>query len=303
MRQVYINQVDLLLRCLPQIEKEDSFAIKGGTALNLFLCNMPRLSVDIDLVYLPIAPREPSLAGITEAMLRIKGRIEKAIPGAVVDAPSSTEIQVARLLVWRGDAHVKVEPNTIIRGSVFAPVSMDLCQAAQHRFEVYVSSRVLSRADLYGGKICAALDRQHPRDLFDIKLLLDAEGLDDDVRTAFVIYLASHNRTMHELLAPTYKDIRPAYESTFVGMIDSPPSIEELEAARDALVERVNADLSEGEREFLLSIKRGQPQWDRLPLDHVAELPGLRWKLLNIQRMDKKKHAAALASLEKVLAR
>ncbi len=64
---------------------------------------------------------------------------------------------------------------------------------------------VLSFADLYGGKICAALDRQHPRDLFDIKLLSEARGLNEEVSQAFVIYLASHNRPMSELLSPNFQ--------------------------------------------------------------------------------------------------
>ncbi len=64
-------------------------------------------------------------------------------------------------------------------------------------------------------EICAALDRQHPRDLFDVKLLLDNEGITDKIRTAFIVYLISHNRPMNELLNPTFQDISHQYTSEF----------------------------------------------------------------------------------------
>lgn len=303
MRQIYIDQVELLLRCLPHVEKQSCFALKGGTAINLFLSDMPRLSVDIDLVYLPIEQRDISLKQIANALLAIKAGVEKAIAECKVDVLPAGGGLATKLVVRRGDAHAKIEPNTIIRGTVFEPVTMDLCNAAQDQFEMFASALVSSRADLYGSKICAALDRQHPRDLFDAKLLLEGGRLDDDIRRAFVVYLASHNRTMHELLAPTRKDIRAAYESSFVGMTDAPPTLEELEETREEMIEAVNEQLLDNERHFLLSVKRGDPQWHLIGLPHVEELPAIQWKLLNIQRMPKDKHEAAVEALERVLER
>lgn len=303
MRQVYVNQVELLLRCLPQVEKKTCFALKGGTALNLFLFDMVRLSVDIDLVYLPIEPRDTSLEQIGSALLTIKAGIEETIPECVVDVLPATEASATKLVVRRGEAHIKIEPNTVIRGTVYDPVFMDLCDAAQEQFGMFASALVSSRADLYGGKICAALDRQHPRDLFDIGILLDGGILDEDIRKAFVVYLASHNRTMHELLSPTRKDIRAGYESSFVGMMDDPSSIDELENTRENLIKAVNDQLDDKEREFLLAFKRGEPQWDLLGLPHVEQLPAIQWKLINLRRMDKKKHRTAVAALERILKR
>lgn len=68
----YRQQVALLLRVLPFVEEERAFALKGGTAINLFVRDMPRLSVDIDLTWLPVEDRATSLAAINAAMLRIK---------------------------------------------------------------------------------------------------------------------------------------------------------------------------------------------------------------------------------------
>jgi len=54
---IYRSQVELLLRVLPYVAKEKVFALKGGTAINLFVRDLPRLSVDIDLTYLPFEDR------------------------------------------------------------------------------------------------------------------------------------------------------------------------------------------------------------------------------------------------------
>lgn len=64
----------------------------------------------------------------------------------------------------------------------------------------------------------AAMDRQHPRDLFDVMELFAYGGITPAIRRAFVVYLASHNRTIHEVLFPTPKDITLAYAGSFVGM-------------------------------------------------------------------------------------
>src|SRR5690606_36532122 len=60
----YRAQVELLIRCLPAVANAPDFALKGGTAINLFLRDMPRLSVDIDLTYLPITDRANALTDI-----------------------------------------------------------------------------------------------------------------------------------------------------------------------------------------------------------------------------------------------
>jgi predicted nucleotidyltransferase component of viral defense system len=83
-KEQYKHQVDLLIRCLPFVEKQECFAIKGGTAINLFIQNMPRLSVDIDLTYLPLKNRDESLKEIGAALLKIKKGIEKFIPNSHV---------------------------------------------------------------------------------------------------------------------------------------------------------------------------------------------------------------------------
>src|SRR5680860_766388 len=79
---IYRRQVALLIRVLPFVAKEEGFALKGGTAINLFIRDMPRLSVDIDLTYLPVKPRDQSLKAIDAAMKRVAQAIGKSIDGA-----------------------------------------------------------------------------------------------------------------------------------------------------------------------------------------------------------------------------
>jgi hypothetical protein len=164
-----------------------------------------------------------------------------------------------------------------------------------------LSIKTLSAADLYGGKICAALDRQHPRDLFDIKLLLENEGLTDAIRKAFVVYLVSHDRPLHELIDPPRKDFRKVFEKEFFGMTDVPVSYEELVAVREHLFVRLHGDLTGAERKFILSVKEGAPAWELLALPGVDKLPAIQWKLRNIAKMSPVKHQEQLDKLKKKL--
>ncbi len=174
---VFFRQAELLPRVLPFVNEEEFFALKGGTAINFFFRDLPRLSIDIDLTYLPINDRETALTDIEKALIRISERVEKTIPGVRVFSKRDREFNlVAGLLIRRGDATIKVEPNPVLRGSVFPTETRALCQKAQDLFELSIEARTLSFEDLYGGKACAALDRQHPRDLFDIDMLFKNEG-------------------------------------------------------------------------------------------------------------------------------
>jgi predicted nucleotidyltransferase component of viral defense system len=181
----YKAQVQLLVRVLPLVAAEDCFALKGGTAINLFIRDMPRLSVDIDLAYLPVAGRAGSLAAIEAALVRIKAAIEAGIPGSIVTtATTAPENRIVKLMVSIAGAQIKIEANPVLRGSVYPAVELSVSNSVEDEFG-FAAMQVLSFADLYGGKLVAAMDRQHPRDLFDARDLLRIEGVDDDLRRAF----------------------------------------------------------------------------------------------------------------------
>lgn len=296
----YVKQTELLLQCLPAVAEQSCFALKGGSAINFFHREMPRLSVDIDLTYCPLKERDISLSEIDEALKAICVRVERSLENVAV-TPRIVQGRVIRLVVASTDTQIKIEPNLILRGSLQGPIEMELCDTARERFNMFVSIPCLSAASVYGGKLCAALDRQHPRDLFDVKLLLDDTGITPDIRRAFVVYLASHNRPMNELLAPRLQDMSETYNGEFQGMTGVEMSLEELEQVQKTLAPSLLSSLDASERQFLISMKKGEPEWDLLGIDDLERMPALQWKLLNIRKMDAGKRASALERLQRIL--
>jgi predicted nucleotidyltransferase component of viral defense system len=298
---LYGRQVALLIRIIPLVAQEDEFALKGGTAINLFVRDMPRLSVDIDLTYLPVSPRTASLAQIDAAMKRIAGRVTASVPGAhVTETVLRPEGAVTKLVVRAAGVQTKIEVTPVLRGCVYEPEVRPVSPAVEDAFG-FAEIRVVSFADLYGGKIVAALDRQHPRDLFDVRDLLANEGIDDALRRAFIVYLLSHDRPMSEVLAPTRKDIAGEFARGFQGMTVQPVGLEELIAAREALIAAVVGDMPEAHRRFLISFERGEPDWPLLSVDGAADLPAVRWRQQNLDRLSPEARAALVARLEEAI--
>jgi predicted nucleotidyltransferase component of viral defense system len=297
--EIYKRQVALLIRVLPLVTAEACFALKGGTAINLFIRDLPRLSVDIDLTYLPVAPRPQSLADINAAMKRIAGKIKAILPDAHI-AETNTENTVVKLTVRSQGVQIKIEVTPVLRGCVFEPEMMSVKPAVEDAFG-FAEARIVSFADLYAGKIVAALDRQHPRDLFDVRELLANEGVTDDLRQAFIVYLLSHDRPMSEVLAPTLIDIESSFAHGFSGMTRDAVQLADLLAARAALIESVVGGMSPNHRKFLISFERGDPAWDLLGLPKAAELPAVRWRQQNLDKLPANKRASLVTRLEEVL--
>lgn len=297
--ETYRRQAALLLRTLPHVAAEDCFALKGGTAINLFVRDLPRLSVDIDLTYLPVAPRAESLAAITAAMERIAERIESGIPGAKI-TPGRAENAVTKLVVRADGIQIKIEVTPVLRGSVYQPEVRPVSPAVEDAFG-FAEINVVSFADLYAGKIVAALDRQHPRDLFDVRDLLANEGIGDELRRALVVYLLSHGRPMFEVLAAAPKDISAEFMRGFDGMTDTPVTIAELVAARRQLVDEIVGKMPDTHRRFLVSFEQGQPDWSLLGLPGVETLPAVLWRQQNLDSLDPARRQTLVENLKAVL--
>jgi predicted nucleotidyltransferase component of viral defense system len=299
--EAYRKQAALLIKAVPLVATETAFALKGGTAINLFLRDMPRLSVDIDLTYVPVADRESSLKEIDAALHRIKKQIEGGIPGARVSASAPKgEKYITKLIVRADDAQIKIEVTPVLRGCVYEPAVRSVSARVEDEFG-FAEMPVLSFADLYAGKIVAALDRQHPRDLFDVRDLLAHEGIDDNLRKAFIVYLLSHDRPMTEVLAPVRRDVSAEYKRGFEGMVDTLVTLDELLQAREDLIGKIVDKMPEQHRRFLVSIKRGEPDWALLDLYEVRDLPAVRWKLENLAKLGSEKRAQLLAGLNAAL--
>jgi hypothetical protein len=283
-REHYLERVRLLLRLLPSVLEERDFALKGGTAINLFFRDMPRLSVGIDLVFLPIANRAESLARMDQMLNRIAAHAENRLRNARFQRISGGGGGDTRLLARQGAAEIKIEVSPAMRGAVFPPSLMTAKPGVEETFG-FAEALVSSFADVYGGKIHAALDRQHPRDLFDVKLLYENEGLTDEIVRTALVYIASSGRPFHELLAPHRLDIAETYEKEFVGMTAEPAPLDALYEIRERLFSDIRAMIDDGGRRFLRSFQACAPEWDALGLEGLEALPALRWKLLNLQRL------------------
>ncbi len=295
----YRPQVALLMDVLPFVATERCFARKGGTAINLFVRDLPRLSVDIDLTYLPVQDRATSLAEVGAALERMASSIESQLKGVRVER-TRAEGQVIKLVVWRGRVRVMIEVSPVLRGCVREPAMRGVSPTVEAHFG-YIEVPVVHLHDLYAGKLCAALDRQHPRDLFDVRLLLQYEGVDDGLLEVFVVYLLSGDRPLAEMLAPNPQPLATTFEEQFRGMALMPVTVQELEQARETMIALIRTRLTDRQRRFLLSFKGGEPDWSLLNLDGVSELPAVQWKLRNIQRMAPAKREQALERLRHVL--
>lgn len=276
--QKYSNQVELLLNVLPQVAKEECFAMHGGTAINMFILNMPRLSVDIDLTYLPLEDRTTTLRNVGDALERIEQNIRAALPHTqILSKPES-----GKLVIRKDGEEIKIEANLVKRGTITSPKEMTLCDKAQLTYELSAIMPIVPLGQLYGGKICAALDRQHPRDLFDVKMLLENEGFSDEVRQGFIFCLLSSERPFHEILAPNFKDQRQAMDNQFTGMSDLPFSYDDFEQTRSRLVRIVGESLTQKDKDFLLSVKSCKPDWT---IYDFERFPAVQWKLQNLQKL------------------
>ena len=303
MRDRYVAQVRLLVDVLPDITAESAFALKGGTAINLFYRDMPRLSVDIDLTWLPISDRSSSLREIDSALDRIATSIVRRNPGITARRASGGGGSDTRIVVTRGRVQIKIETSPVARGTVLPPRTMVASESVTEQFG-FVEMNVLSFEDLYAGKLVAALDRRHPRDLFDVKLLYENEGLTDDLFRVFMVYVASSRRPMHELLAPALPPRGDGYDTEFAGMVRDPVSPEALLETGRRLHADVGSRLTGGIATFLLSLHDAEPDFGLIGLPEAADLPAVRWKLLNLQRLRRasfQKHAEQRGALEQLL--
>lgn len=286
-----------MLQIIPEVAKEKIFALHGGTCINLFVRDMVRLSVDIDLTYIPLEDRDTSLSNMVAGLARIEESIKKIISNAETDLKKKE----VKLIISVKDVVVKIEVSVMNRGLLGDSQTRILCAKAQETYEAFCEISSVSTGQLYGGKICAALDRQHPRDLFDVKYLLENEGFNKEIREGFILMLLCSERPIHEMLNPHLLDQRTAFENQFDGMTAEKFTYEDYERTRLELIKLVNQKLIDADKHFLLSFKDLNPDWNIYP---YAEYPGVKWKLINLNKLkanNPDKHAQLLNKLKEAL--
>lgn len=288
-----------MLTVLPEVAKANCFALHGGTAINLFVRNMPRLSVDIDLIYIPVEDRDASLKHIAEGLGRIKASLERIVPGIRI----SPRLDAGKLQISANKVDIKIEVNLVNRGVLNDPTEMQLCEKAQTTFDSFCAMPIVPIGQLFGGKLIAALDRQHPRDLFDVKYMLEKEGFTQEIKEGFLFCLLCSDRPINEVVAPNFQDQRSALSNQFSGMTDEAFTYEEYESVREKLIATVHSNLTNQDKEFLLSVKRLTPNWG---VYNFQRFPSINWKLQNLQKLKERnpaKHKEQYEALEKKLSK
>jgi hypothetical protein len=291
---MYRQQVELLLRIVPTLEDVESFAIHGGTAINLYILDLPRYSVDVDLTYIPIKPREDSFADIHKNLTIIKEKVKTAVLDIVITEKPN------KIYCTRRGVMVKIEVSGTKRGLIEPTSIKPLCNAAQDEFETTNKARIVSLSQLYGGKITAALDRQHPRDLFDVKLMFDFITNFDQVKRGFLYGLLGGDRPIIESLQPNRVDHQETLVKQFAGMTKIPFSYNDYEETREKLIDFINSNLSLQDKEFLIAFEAGEELSRYTEYQEYLRFPSVRWKMQNIGKLKKINPAKLRKGVEKL---
>ena len=300
----YTDRLKLLIEILPVLDSEPCFALKGGTAINLFEHDLPRLSVDIDLTWLPVSDFEADTREIAAALENLAARLS-APPLRLQVRTSAAEgaRTITRLIASRARSRVQIETTPVMRGSVHAVRRMDVRPGVERRF-ASAQVQVLHFADLYAGKLAATLSRQHPRDVFDLAVLLQRKGIDEQLWRTFLVYLTCSPKPAAEMLSPNEpRDFAAVFDAQFRGMTTEPVSVAELLRARVQLLARISELLDDPSRAFLESVEREAPDFDLIGLPHAADLPGVKRKLQNLARRTPAKREADYRQLADTLQR
>ena len=282
MKDTYKNQVTLLIDILLEIAKEDNLALHGGTAINLFHLNLQRLSVDIDLTFIPFSDnRSEDLNKIRQSLEFVKNRLKTTFPHIRFEDEKRAEEEL-KLLCNKDNATVKVEVNQINRGLIAEPCTKILCSRAEEEFDKFCELKTVSVGQLWGGKLSAALERQHPRDIFDVKSMLQEIGFTEEIKQGFLFFLLCGKRPIDEVLNPNFINQRVIFDSQFSGMTNAEFTYEEFEKIREKLVLLIQKSLNQNDKEFLLSFVSGNPDWKDFD---YSKYPAIKWKQLNINKL------------------
>ena len=278
-KQEYLNQVSLLVDVLPHIKQEKCFVLKGGTAINIFYQNLPRLSVDIDLTYIDFCPREEAYKNIDNALERINKNLNSV--GYKSFIRGNTE---KKIICSNNKTSIKIEPNYTVRGCIFQPQELSVCNKAEDLFG-YVDCNVLSKPETYGGKISAALNRQHPRDLFDIYQLFEQNAMTDDILEGFIVMLLSAPRPIYELLNPNILDQQRVFDTEFIGMTDLEFTYKQHTDTLKQLIDYVQYKVKSNYKDFLLNFVSLDLDLQKVDIPNIEKLPAIKWKIQNLEKL------------------
>ncbi|MEO0289437.1 MAG: nucleotidyl transferase AbiEii/AbiGii toxin family protein [candidate division WOR-3 bacterium] len=293
-----INLIVELLKILQIIDKIDNdFLLKGGTAINLFYRDLPRLSVDIDLVFNSLVEREQAVIKNNKFFDEFEKSLWEIMKYKIT-SKNYTNNFITKIIINSKQGPIKIEPNCIVRGTLNGFEKKTLSNIVYEKTNIYVTFNCLNKKELYASKICAALDRQHPRDLYDIFIMLKEENINDiDFETLF--YILQSNRPLSEIFDPQKKDISNSYKKNLTDLMLIEVSLKDLNITMQKIIDWVQKSVFLKYYDFLLSFAEGNPDFKKLKID-ISMYPGIEWKILNIKKMKKEKIINEIKSLKKL---
>ena len=143
---------------------------------------------------------------------------------------------------------------------------------------------------------------QHPRDLFDIKILFDNEGLTEEIKNGFIVCLLGDSGAPYELLNPHIKDQREVLRTNFDEITDIEFTYADHEKALQKLIKVLHKSFTKADKEFLLSFFSLHPKWDLVGIPNIQKLPAVQWKIKNLEKMSKEKLEENLRKTKEALA-
>lgn len=292
------QKVQLLSQILPVVAEQTEFAIKGGTAINLFYQDFPRYSVDIDLTYLPQEDWDTSLKQIAGALESIGKKIKRNFSGISVRKISGGGNLDSRILVSNSIADVKIEVSPVARNTLFPPSNIRVKDTFKQKFSD-VCMFVVNYDEVYANKFSATLDRCLPRDLFDVKIFFESDHMSDLLFRVSLVYLLCSRRPIHELLSPSKKNIEENYIG-FESMMRKHVGLDDLYLAKDMLVKSLRERLNSISMKFLEDFHLCKPDFSLIGLPQAENLPAIRWKLLNLEKLRRQSPEKHVLQLERI---
>jgi predicted nucleotidyltransferase component of viral defense system len=278
--QKYIDQVSVLIDLLDIVSKNETFAMHGGTAINLFRFDYPRLSVDIDLTYKnTFSSRDEAIANIDSALNQIANDISEKF--SLLKVQKEKIKKQSKIYVLFEGNEVKIEVNQTNRG-LFSPTAfLSLAPSAVTFFNKSCSMEIVGDSQLFGGKVVAALDRQHPRDVYDIRTICKELNL-SIIKDGILFFLLCSGRPIDELLKPNLIDQSETFINAFQGMTNTPFSYQEFLYYRDQLIMDVNTIFEQDDKIFISSFFKAEPRWD---IHNFQNFPSIKWKQSNLLKL------------------
>jgi len=285
-----LETVFRLTQLLGQISERfgDELLLRGGTALNLLHLELARLSVDIDLDFVGAADAEQAQLRRPELLAEIEA-LARAAGYEVAQERASYAMAHLRLPYVDADgrpALLKFDVNFLDRVPVLPPAQLEV----RHPFgdDLPASTmQTFALPELAAAKTIALVRRALARDLFDVAMVAALPDLDDALlRSVLVVRGAGYPPPSPADYAPqVIERVRPvAWRSEVLALAQRPVPVS-LETAKERAGDflRRATDLSDGHREFMLQLERGELRPDVLPggelVDRVAANPALLWRL------------------------